>query len=194
MVGLISLIGLAAATLANAGDRSSDREAILGLIEAFAAGWGHRDAHGLSMLWRADGDFTVPDGTLLKGRTQIETFYASVFATGYGGSRARATIDQVRFLCADFAVIDGQIEITGRFANKQELPPERGYFTAIVQKFSRHWEIVVNREMEPPLGPQARLPIIDARPRVDAAGGAACCCASSCGGSCVSAPRIPCDG
>ena len=169
MAGLISLMALATATVANAGDRGTDREAILGLIDAFAAGWEHRDAHGLSMLWRTDGDFTVPDGTLLKGRTQIETFYAGVFATGYGGSRASAMIDQVRFLCADFAVVDGQIEVTGRFANKQELPPERGYFTAIVQKVSRHWEIVVNREMEPPLGPQARLPIIDARPRADAA-------------------------
>lgn len=152
-IGRFVALMFLAATVANAGNRSGDREAIHGLLDDFVAGWDHRDAHGLSMLWRVDGDFTVPDGTLLKGRTQIEAFYASVFATGYGGSKASATIDQLRFLCGDLAVVDGQIQITGRFANNQELPPEKGYFTVIVQRASHHWEIVVNREMEPPLGP-----------------------------------------
>jgi hypothetical protein len=44
------------------------------------------------MLWQADGDIIVPDGSRVKGRNQIENFYSGVFAKGYGASRAIATV------------------------------------------------------------------------------------------------------
>jgi hypothetical protein len=109
------------------------------------------------MLWQSDGDMIVPDGSLVKGRNQIENFYSGVFsgvfAGGYGASTAIATIGQLRFLSADLALIDGQFIVRRVLsANNQELPPERGFFSIIAQKVSSRWLIVASREMEPLLG------------------------------------------
>jgi len=65
---------LVAASAVNADNRDPDREAIDGLIDSLVACWDRADAQGLSMLWKADGDIIVPDGSLVKGRNQIENF------------------------------------------------------------------------------------------------------------------------
>ena len=60
---------------ANADNRDPDRDAIYGLVDRLVACWERADAQGLSELWQADGDIIVPDGSLLRGRNQIESFY-----------------------------------------------------------------------------------------------------------------------
>ena len=143
---------LVAASAVNADNRDPDREAIDGLIDSLVACWDRADAQGLSMLWKADGDIIVPDGSLLKGRNQIENFYSGAFAGGYGASTAIATIGQLRFLSTDLALVDGQFVVRRVLsANNQELPPERGFFSIIAQRVSGRWLIVAVREMEPVL-------------------------------------------
>src|SRR6516165_6977501 len=92
---------LVAASVVNAANRDQDREAIYRLIDSLVLCWDRADAQGLSMLWQADGDIIVPDGSRLKGRNQIKNFYSGVFAGGYGASTAIATVGQLRFLSAD---------------------------------------------------------------------------------------------
>jgi uncharacterized protein (TIGR02246 family) len=141
---------LVAASVVNADNRDRDRDAIYGLIDSVVACWDRADAQGLSMLWQADGDIIVPDGSLLKGRNQIENFYSGAFGGGYGASTTIATIDQLRFLSADLALVDGQFIVRRRLsANNQQLPPERAFFSIIAQKVSGRWLIVAVREMEP---------------------------------------------
>jgi uncharacterized protein (TIGR02246 family) len=144
---------LLASSVVNADNRDQDRDAISSLIDSLAACWNRADAQGLSMLWQADGDIIVPDGSLVKGRNQIENFYAEVFTGGYGASTAIASIDQVRFLSRDLALVDGQFVVRRVLsANNQELPPERGFFSIIAQRVSGRWLILASREMEPLLG------------------------------------------
>jgi uncharacterized protein (TIGR02246 family) len=156
---------LVAASVVNAGNRDQDRDAIYGLIDSLAACWNRADAQGLSMLWQADGDIIVPDGSLVKGRNQIENFYSGVFAGGYGASTAIATIGQLRFLSADLVLVDGQFIVRRVLAaNNQELLPERGFFSIIAQKVSGRWLIVASREMEPLLGSNTVTQPREARP------------------------------
>jgi uncharacterized protein (TIGR02246 family) len=144
---------LVAASVVNADNRERDRDAIYGLIDSFVTCWDRADAERLSMLWKADGDIIIPDGSLIRGRNRIENFYAEVFAGGYSASTAIASIDQLRFLSADLALVDGQFTIRRVLAaNNQELPPERGFFSIVAQKVSGRWLIVASREMEPLLG------------------------------------------
>ena len=139
---------LVAASVVNAENRNQERDAIHGLIDSLVACWDRADAQGLSMLWQADGDIIVPDGSLLRGRNQIENFYSGVFAGEYGASTAIATVGQLRFLSADLALVDGQFIVRRVLpANSQELPPERGFFSIIAQRVSGRWVIVAVREM-----------------------------------------------
>ena len=132
-------------------DSQQDKTAIKSLIGDFAALWHKSDAHGLSMFWSPDGDFINPDGLVMNGRQQIEDFYAHAFAMGYAGTTATATIDNVRFLKPEIAVVDGAFGISGMVAaDHQALPSERGRYTVILRKLDGRWWIVSNREMEPP--------------------------------------------
>ncbi len=81
------------------------------------------------MYFLPDGDFINPDGVLMKGRPQIEQCYAQVFGMGYAGSTATATVDQLRFLKVDLALIDGEFGITDAIAKDHQLPAERGRCT-----------------------------------------------------------------
>ena len=144
---------LVAASVVHADSRDQDRDAIYGLIDSFVTCWDRADAERLSMLWKADGDIIVPDGSLIRGRNQIENFYTEVFAGGYSGSTAIASIDQLRFLSADLALVDGRFTVRRVLAtNNQQLPPEEGFFSIIAQRASGRWLIVAVREMEPLLG------------------------------------------
>ena len=156
---------LVAASVVNAANRDQDREAIYRLIDSLVLCWDRADAQGLSMLWQADGDIIVPDGSRLKGRHQIKNFYSGVFAGGYGASTAIATVGQLRFLSADLALVDGQFIVRRVLAaNNQELPPERGFFSIIARKVSGRWLIVASREMEPLLGSNIVTQPAGARP------------------------------
>ncbi len=131
--------------------RAQEETAIRNLMGSFTADWHISDAHALSMYFLPDGDFINPDGALMRGRPQIEQFYAQAFGMGYAGSTATATVDQLRFLKADLALIDGEFGITGAITkDHQQLPAERGRYTAILKKQAGHWWIISNREMEPP--------------------------------------------
>jgi len=128
-----------------------NERAIKALLESFAAKWHDSDAHGLSMFWSADGDFINPDGLVLKGRREIEGFYSQAFSMGYAGSKAAATVDQIRWLKPDLALVDGAFEITGATgSDHRQLPAEKGRYTVVLKKENGHWWIVANREMEPP--------------------------------------------
>ena len=159
---------LLAASVVNAENRNQDRDAIHHrLIDSSVVCWDRADARGMSMLWQADGDLIVPDGSLVKGRKQIENFYSGVFAGGYGASAAIVTVGQLRFLSADLALVDGQFIVRRVLsANNQELPPDIGFFSIIAQKVSGRWLIIASREMEPLLGSNTVTQPGDARPSV----------------------------
>ena len=156
---------LVAASVVNADNRDRDRKAIYGLIDSLVACWDRADARGISMLYQADGDIIVPDGSLLRGRNQIENFYSGVFAGGYGASTAIVTVGQLRFLSADLALVDGQFIVRRVLsANNQQLPPDIGFFSIIAQKVSGRWLIVASREMEPLLSSNTVTQPGEARP------------------------------
>jgi uncharacterized protein (TIGR02246 family) len=147
LVAISSLISLPAAARTRAGDEA----AIRNMLTDFTVHWHDSDAQGLAMFWTPDGDFINPDGMYLKGRQQIQGFYAQAFSMGYAGSQATATVEHIRFLKPDLALIDGKFGISGAVSkDRQPLPVEKGYFTAVVKEESGRWWIVSNREMEPP--------------------------------------------
>ena len=144
------LLAVLIATPVHASTQLDDQMAIGKLINNFSVVWHDSDAHGLAMFWKPDGDFVNPAGMMLKGREQIEAFYAQAFKLGYEGSTVDTTIDQLRFLTPDIALVDGEFTITGAStSDHKERPAEHGYFTVIAERVSGQWMVASNREMEP---------------------------------------------
>jgi uncharacterized protein (TIGR02246 family) len=149
---LVLLVTTAAGAEAIAGHSTAQETALKELMSNFTGDWHRSDAHALSMFWVADGDFTNPSGQVMHGRAEIEAFYAAAFAHGYSGSTATASIENIRFVRPDVAIIDGTFQIVGAVtADHQPIPPETGRYTVLAERVSGKWWIIANREMEPPV-------------------------------------------
>jgi hypothetical protein len=73
-------------------------------------------------------------------------FFAQLLNAGAGTEAA--TIEQIRFLTSDIAVVDGSWTIIGaKDANGNELPLIRGRGCEVVQKKRGRWHFVATREM-----------------------------------------------
>lgn len=150
LMNLTMLLAALIATPVHASTQLDDQMAIGKLINSFSVVWHDGDAHGLAMFWKTDGDFVNPAGMMLKGREQIEAFYAQAFKMGYGGSTVDTTIEQLRFLTPDLALVDGEFTIKGAStSDHKERSAEHGYFTVIAERVSGQWMVASNREMEP---------------------------------------------
>jgi hypothetical protein len=67
---------------------------------------------------------------------------------GAGKVIQHATIESVRFLTPELAIVDGQWTITGaRDTEGRELPPIKGRGVEVVQKKGGRWLFVATREM-----------------------------------------------
>lgn len=149
---LVLLATTAAATESITGHSTAQETALKELMSNFTLDWHRSDPHALSMFWVADGDFINPNGQVLHGRAEIEAFYSAAFAHGYSGSTATASIENIRFVRPDVALIDGTFQITGAVTpDHQAIPHETGRYTVLAERVSGKWWIIANREMEPPV-------------------------------------------
>ena len=103
------------------------------------------DLTALEDFWDEGADYVGIDGTLIKGRTQIQALFREV--AGKTGQQT-AMIEQIRFITPDIATVDGAWTVTGaRDATGQELPPIKGRGFEVVQKKSGRWRFILTREM-----------------------------------------------
>jgi hypothetical protein len=78
----------------------------------------------------------------------MEEFLIPMIKAGVGKVTQQSTIERVRFLTPDLAIVDGSWTITGaRDAAGKELPPIRGRGVEIAQRKDGQWRFVATREM-----------------------------------------------
>lgn len=127
--------------------QSSDELPVRELQLQFLNGWSASDSHAISALFREDADLVIPTGLFIHGRSNIDLFYSSVFASGYKGSRAASEVTQVRFLKPDVALVDGKWSIEGAHtAEGKSAPAELGIFSLVAVKQGALWRISALRE------------------------------------------------
>lgn len=78
----------------------------------------------------------------------MEEFLIPMIKAGAGKVTQEVTIERVRFLSPDLAIVDGSWTVTGaRDAAGKELPPLRGRGVEVVQRMHGRWRFVATREM-----------------------------------------------
>jgi len=80
--------------------------AIRGLIETFVAAWNAADAKKLASTFAAYADFTAISGRHMRGRDLVERGHSEILATIYRGTKLAATVESIRLLRPDVAVLD----------------------------------------------------------------------------------------
>ena|SRR5215813_11176005 len=99
-------------------------------------------------FWAQDADYVSVQGKLITGRAQIQAFFRELMKSGAGQAQQTSSIEQIRYLTPELAVMDGLWTVTGaRDAAGKELPPINGRGLEIAQKRDGRWWFVSTREM-----------------------------------------------
>lgn len=109
--------------------------------------WQHADAKAMASVYAEDADLVIPTGLTMRGKQEIEHFYANVFDAGYRGSQGASEIVRIRFLRPDIAVVDATWSIKN-VHDRQGSPAadEAGVLTFVAVRSSGAWQIAVVRE------------------------------------------------
>ena len=127
-----------------------NEELIRKMYADFVAGWNAHDAQAMSGLYTHDGDHVEPDGTIAKGREGVQTLLAKQHASVFKTSQLELKLDDVWFITADVALIDGTYNLAGaRLPDGTDLPTRTGRITAVFIKERGDWAIAASRLMIP---------------------------------------------
>lgn len=126
----------------------SEEQVIRNIVAEAVSRFNKGDASVIRELWDEDADYVGVDGTLITGRVAIEELLGRMLKANSGKVTQNATIERVRFLAQDIALVDGAWTITGAVdAAGKELPPIKGRGLELVKKENGRWRFVATREM-----------------------------------------------
>jgi uncharacterized protein (TIGR02246 family) len=142
----VVVILLSAAQGSAADDQAdpADEKAIRERNEAFVAAFNKGDIQAMAATYAPDADFLSAEGKRVKGRAELEKYFAKGFAENKG-LKLKHSDSLIRFLKPDVAVDVGTWEITGRPEGKAT----KGFYTAVWMKHDGKWLVVYDRPMVP---------------------------------------------
>jgi uncharacterized protein (TIGR02246 family) len=131
----------------------NDEQSIRGIVERLEQAWNHSDSTAFAEVFAEDADFVDILGRHHRGRATIEAGHRQIFDTIYRGSRNTSTVEWVRFLRRDIAVVflraellsrlGGAVDQARRAAQVSEHPATaQARPTLILSNNGRGWEIV----------------------------------------------------
>lgn len=120
--------------------------AIKARADTFTAGWNKHDAKVMAACWAADGDLIDPFGQSVKGRAEIEKYFADGFAGDMKDSTNALTNQMVRMLGSDAAVVDYDATLAGmKTPEGSQVPPNKHHVTFVMQRQGSDWLFVAVR-------------------------------------------------
>ena len=159
---LISILCIAAAPAAAAGEKEKDEAAIRELAASVEKAHNAHDAKAFAALFAPDGDFTSVRGMTARGRKAIEEFHRPMFEgdTSKGNpsfKEAVLKVDEVlvRFLRPDVASVDIFWTQTGsKGPDGKDRGIRQGLMSWVVTREDGAWQVTVMHNMD--LLPMAR--------------------------------------
>lgn len=140
------------APAAHAAEPRAHEEAVIRqLFAEFTAALNSHDAHAVAALCTDDVDFIVISGADLRGRDAVEQHLQPLFAGRLKSMNRSATLQEVRFLRPDVAVVIGSYESSGVAApDGAAAPPTKGVYDWVVVRHDGRWHISLWREANLP--------------------------------------------
>jgi uncharacterized protein (TIGR02246 family) len=84
---------------------TSEERALHGMVYQLEAAWNAADSTSFAALFAEDADFIHILGGYYTGRAAIEAGHRMIFGTIYKGSTVRYSVEKIRFLRPDIAVV-----------------------------------------------------------------------------------------
>jgi uncharacterized protein (TIGR02246 family) len=141
---VVMLLGAAQWSVADDKADPAEEKAVRERNEAFVAAFNTGDIKAMAGTYAPDADFLSAEGKRVKGRADLEKYFAKGFAENKG-LKLKHSDSSIRFLKPDVAIDVGTWEITGRSDGKAA----KGFYTAVWMKRDGEWLVVYDRPMVP---------------------------------------------
>jgi uncharacterized protein (TIGR02246 family) len=131
----------------------SEQDAVKGTVSAFIDGFNQHDPHAVARLFDEDADFSNIRNETTHGREAIERLYVGLFTGRLRDAHRTASVQRVRLLTPEIAIVDADWEMTGAKTEAgSELPPLKGILILVMTKRAENWSITSFHEplMPPP--------------------------------------------
>ena len=118
---------------------TSDEKALHEMVYQLEAAWNAADGQGFAEAFAEDADFIHILGGYYKGRAAIEAGHRMIFGTIYKGSAVRFSVERIRLLRPDVAIVSLRQYLQfreGGAASELEARP-----TIIAEKRDGKWQI-----------------------------------------------------
>jgi uncharacterized protein (TIGR02246 family) len=146
-----ALIMLCTINLAHA-DNTAEKLLLQRWHDSWISAWNAHHPEQMAAFWAVDGDLIDPFGRHPEGSSAVEKLFEEehsekglMAGTTYSGS-----IENIRFLGTDIAIIDVAAEITGMLdANGNTAPDLKHHVTWVVEKKKDAWKAVAVRPCAP---------------------------------------------
>jgi uncharacterized protein (TIGR02246 family) len=123
-------------------ENTADQTAIKSAGQSFAKAYMTGDAKGLAAHWTEKGEYFADDGTTIRGRANIETAYAELFAKQKAETKAQVETTSIRFPSKDTAIEEGFFKVW-----KGKEPPVATKYTILHVREQGQWLMAVVREL-----------------------------------------------
>jgi uncharacterized protein (TIGR02246 family) len=134
-------------------DRKEEKK-IRELYNKFEDGWNKHQVDVMADMWTLDGDHREPDGHMAKGREEVRALFKKQHDTVFKSTVLDLSVEDVWFVTADVALIDGSYTVAGAvLPDGKELPARKGHLTAVLLKEHESWAITASRLMIPTVLP-----------------------------------------
>jgi uncharacterized protein (TIGR02246 family) len=118
---------------------TNDEKALHGIVYQLEGAWNAADGAGFAALFAEDADFIHILGGYYTGRAAIETGHRMIFGTIYKGSTVRYSVEKIRFLRPDVAIVSLRqfLQFSDGASGSLEARP-----TIVAEKRDDKWQIV----------------------------------------------------
>ena len=123
---------------------TADEPAVRKLAQQFEEAFNKRDARAMAALWTEAGELTDVDGTVVRGRAELEKMYAAAFAAA-PKAKGRIEVETVRPLGRNLAASEGIL----RFTQSEGKKPEVTRYSALHVREGDRWLTASIREWLP---------------------------------------------
>ena len=120
---------------------SSDESAVRQVFQDLDAAWGKHDAKAVAALYSQKADIITEKGDELDGRDAIEQALGNGFAGNLQDTTLTETIDRIRMIKPDVALVDCEATITHAGADT----PHKVHLVSIVSKVDGKWLLETSR-------------------------------------------------
>lgn len=110
--------------------------AIQTLVHDLVVAWNKGDATDFARHFQIDGTFTNVNGTRFEGRAAFEERHRAIFSGPFKGSSVQMTIQRVRLIRPDVAIVDVDTATSGG-----DVPPITSKLLLVLSKDGGSWSI-----------------------------------------------------